>query len=43
MDKLEDLDEVFKEKQNNLSDFEFNKKVAGVFDDYGKKSFCTFL
>ena len=38
MDKLEDLDEVFKEKQNNLSDFEFNKKVAGVFDDMVSRS-----
>ncbi|WP_370895520.1 carboxy-S-adenosyl-L-methionine synthase CmoA [Chryseobacterium gossypii] len=31
-------DEVFKEKLENLSDFEFNTKVAGVFDDMVSRS-----
>ncbi|UOU96754.1 carboxy-S-adenosyl-L-methionine synthase CmoA [Chryseobacterium daecheongense] len=31
-------DQVFKEKLENLSDFEFNTKVAGVFDDMVSRS-----
>ncbi|WP_419870148.1 carboxy-S-adenosyl-L-methionine synthase CmoA [Chryseobacterium sp. CT-SW4] len=38
MSKVIDSDEVFKEKLANLSDFEFNNKVAGVFDDMVSRS-----
>ena len=38
MSKMIDLDDVFKEKVENLSDFEFNSKVAGVFDDMVNRS-----
>ncbi|GAB0156945.1 carboxy-S-adenosyl-L-methionine synthase CmoA [Chryseobacterium sp. Alg-005] len=31
-------DQVFREKLENLSDFEFNNKVAGVFDDMVSRS-----
>jgi|GEM_PF-1822394 len=41
MSKTQNNDEVFREKLDQLNDFEFNDKVAGVFDDmvrYMKKS-----
>ena len=41
MSKTQNSDEVFREKLDQLNDFEFNDKVAGVFDDmvrYMKKS-----
>lgn len=41
MSKRQNSDEVFREKLDHLNDFEFNDKVAGVFDDmvwYMKKS-----
>ena len=41
MSKTQNSDEVFRKKLGQLNDFEFNDKVAGVFDDmvrYMKKS-----
>lgn len=41
MSKTQNGDEVFRKKLDQLNDFEFNGKVAGVFDDmvrYMKKS-----
>ena len=41
MSKTQNSDEVFPKKLDQLNDFEFNDKVAGVFDDmvrYMKKS-----
>lgn len=41
MSKTQNSDEVFRKKLDQLNDFEFNDKVAGVFDDmvrYMKKS-----
>ena len=33
MSKTQNSDEVFREKLDQLNDFEFNDKVGGVFDD----------
>ncbi|MEY8759736.1 carboxy-S-adenosyl-L-methionine synthase CmoA [Chryseobacterium tongliaoense] len=38
MTEIINSDEVFREKLENLSDFEFNTKVAGVFDDMVSRS-----
>lgn len=38
MSEAVNSDQVFKEKLENLSDFEFNTKVAGVFDDMVSRS-----
>ncbi|EJL74960.1 carboxy-S-adenosyl-L-methionine synthase CmoA [Chryseobacterium populi] len=38
MAEIINSDEVFREKLENLSDFEFNTKVAGVFDDMVSRS-----
>ncbi|TXF77731.1 carboxy-S-adenosyl-L-methionine synthase CmoA [Chryseobacterium sp.] len=38
MPKTDKNDEVFREKLSHLNDFEFNDKVAGVFDDMVSRS-----
>ncbi len=38
MPKTQNNDEVFREKLDQLNDFEFNDKVAGVFDDMVHRS-----
>ncbi|MGZ5273713.1 MAG: carboxy-S-adenosyl-L-methionine synthase CmoA, partial [Kaistella sp.] len=38
MAETQNNDEVFREKLDQLNDFEFNDKVAGVFDDMVSRS-----